>query len=294
MLDFRYHALSLVAVFLALAIGIVLGVTIGDSLLSDAERSLRGNLRANVVSAREDATKAKLAVGARDRMLDQLYPPLVASRLNGERVAVVSWGPLPNDVETGVRDAVSKAGGRLDSISQFDTPLTELKKALGPDVFAAETADDASLKLVGTTLARSLTGGGELARGLRAAFPDAFAGRYKRADAVVFYEAPNPNSGDSSSDAQGVKERSDNRTSTIEQSMLDELRKRTLNVVGVEANDADPSQIPRYKSLKISSSDSVDKSGGQIALVYALAGSKGNFGFKASADQPLPNEVLAP
>ena len=28
MLDFRYHALSLVAVFLALAIGIVLGVTI--------------------------------------------------------------------------------------------------------------------------------------------------------------------------------------------------------------------------------------------------------------------------
>ena len=39
MLDFRYHALSLVAVFLALAIGIVLGVTIGDSLLSDAERS---------------------------------------------------------------------------------------------------------------------------------------------------------------------------------------------------------------------------------------------------------------
>ena len=36
MFDFRYHALSLVAVFLALAIGILLGATIGDSLVSDA------------------------------------------------------------------------------------------------------------------------------------------------------------------------------------------------------------------------------------------------------------------
>ena len=39
MLDFRYHALSLVAVFLALAIGIVLGVTIGDSLVSEADQT---------------------------------------------------------------------------------------------------------------------------------------------------------------------------------------------------------------------------------------------------------------
>ncbi|MDX6684158.1 MAG: Copper transport outer membrane protein MctB, partial [Baekduia sp.] len=59
MLDFRYHALSLVAVFLALAIGIVLGVTIGNSLLTDAERSLRGDLRANVTDAHAEAAKAK-------------------------------------------------------------------------------------------------------------------------------------------------------------------------------------------------------------------------------------------
>src|SRR3954449_6342920 len=105
MLDFRYHALSLVAVFLALAIGIVLGVTIGDSLLSDAEKSLRGNLRANVVNAREDASKARGQVASRDRMLDQIYPALTSGRLSGDRVALVSWGPLPNRVESSVRDA---------------------------------------------------------------------------------------------------------------------------------------------------------------------------------------------
>ena len=291
MLDFRYHALSLVAVFLALAIGIVLGVTIGDSLVSDAERSLRGNLRADVENARSAESKAKTELSGRDRMLDELYPGIVGTRLAGERVAVVSWGPLPNGVESGIRDAVSKGGGRIDSISVFDKPLTSLKKALGNDAFAIQSADDASLQGLGGSLARELASGGHLARSLRSEFPDDFAGRFRRADAVVFYEAPKPDDG---SDAGGVKEREDDRAQTIERAMLDELAKHTINVVGVEASNADPSQIARYKSLDLSSSDSVDKSGGKIALVYALAGAKGNFGLKSSASKPLPDEALVP
>src|SRR5438874_10555506 len=117
MLDFRYHALSLVAVFLALAIGIVLGVTIGDSLLSDAERSLRSNLRASVDNALSGEHQAQSQLAARDRMLDQLYPSLVHNRLRSERIAFVSWGPLPDAVEKGVRDAIHTGGGRLDSVS---------------------------------------------------------------------------------------------------------------------------------------------------------------------------------
>src|SRR5436309_12898029 len=98
MLDFRYHALSLVAVFLALATGIVLGVTIGNSLLSDAERSLRSNLRASVDDALSAKNQAQAQLAGRDRMLDQLYPGMVRGRLRGERVALISWGPLPSNV----------------------------------------------------------------------------------------------------------------------------------------------------------------------------------------------------
>ena len=291
MLDFRYHALSLVAVFLALAIGIVLGVTVGDSLVSDAERSLRGQLRADVDKAHSDAAQAVAELTGRDRMLDQLYPGMVDTRLSGERVAVVSWGPLPNNVEGGVRDAVSKAGGRVDSISVFDTPLTDLKEAMGGDLFAEETADEESLKGLGRNLARAITAGGDLAKSLRSQHPDEFAGRFRRADAIAFYEAPKPDDG---SDQKGVDERADDRARTIEAAMLDELSKHAIAVVGVEATDTDPSQIGRYKALDLSSADSVDKSGGKIALVFTLAGAQGHFGFKSSADQPLPDEALTP
>ena len=51
MLDFRYHALSLVAVFLALGIGILLGTTIGDQLVSEANRDLSTSLRGDVTEA---------------------------------------------------------------------------------------------------------------------------------------------------------------------------------------------------------------------------------------------------
>ena len=291
MLDFRYHALSLVAVFLALAIGIVLGVTVGDSLVSDAERSLRGQLRSDVDKAHSDAAQARSELGGRDRMLDQVYPGMVDTRLSGERVAVVSWGPLPNNIEGGIRDAVSKAGGRVDSISVFDTPLTDLKEAMGSDLFAEETADEESLKALGRNLARAITTGGDLARSLRSRHPDEFAGRFRRADAIAFYEAPKPDDG---SDQKGVEEREDDRARTVEAAMVDELLKHAIAVVGVEATDTDPSQIPRYKSLDLSSSDSVDKSGGKIALVFTLAGAEGQFGFKSTADQPLPDEALTP
>jgi hypothetical protein len=173
----------------------------------------------------------------------------------------------------------------------FDTPLTALKRSLGNNVFAQETADDASLQALGQSLGRSIAGGGLMIKSLESTFPDDFAGRYRRADAVAFFEAPTPSD---TSDAQGVKERADDRARTIEAAMIDELTKHTIAVVGVEATNTDPSEIGRYKSLQLSTTDSVDTSGGRIALVFALAGAKGNFGFKSTADKPLPDEALTP
>jgi hypothetical protein len=245
-----------------------------------------------VTDARADAAKARADLSGRDRMLDELYPVLVDTRLSGERVALVSWGPLPNGVESGVRDAIHQAGGRLDSVSVFDKPLSDLKQALGNDDYAITTVDDTSLDSLGRSLARSLVGGGTLARALRQQSPDDFAGRFRGADAVVFYEAPRPSDG---SDQDGVKERTDDRARTIESGLVDELSQRTIAVVGVEQTSTDPSQIQRYKALKLSATaDSVDKSGGRIALVFALAGAKGNFGLKSSADSALPEEALTP
>jgi hypothetical protein len=283
MLDFRYHALSLVAVFLALAIGIVLGVTIGDSLLSQAEQGLRNDLKSDVVNARAQVDDAEQRLRARDRFIERLRPGLASNRLQGRRVAIVSWGPLPGDVEGGIRDAVKAAGGKLDSESQFVRPLTEMEQAIGTDSFTPLSQDEAGLRSLGRRVAASLVRGGELPAALRDLDGDRYSGRYLSADVVAFFQSPPPRDEDA-----GSKEREDNRGRAFETGLLDGLQSEAAQMVGVEAAGTDPSQIGFYRRESLTSVDSVDLAAGQIALVYALAGADGTFGLKPSALSPLP------
>ena len=58
--------------------------------------------------------------------------------------------------------------------------------------------------------------------------------------------------------------------------------------MGVETTDTDPSQISFFSNQGLTSVDDVDSAGGRIALVLALQGARGSFGYKKTADSPLP------
>jgi hypothetical protein len=70
--------------------------------------------------------------------------------------------------------------------------------------------------------------------------------------------------------------------------MIEGMRATGVPVVGVEQTDTDPSQIPYYVNAGLSTVDDVDIPPGRIALVLTLTGRDGNFGFKQTAQAPLP------
>jgi hypothetical protein len=74
----------------------------------------------------------------------------------------------------------------------------------------------------------------------------------------------------------------------VEQGLIDGLRAAGQPVVGIERTDSNPSQISFYSKQGLSSVDAVDSAGGRVDLVLTLAGSRGNFGYKSTADGPLP------
>jgi hypothetical protein len=273
--DFRYHALSLVAVFLALGIGIVLGSSLGDSLVSAANRDVRGSLRDDVIQARESARTAAAAVENRDDFISASFDRLAGNALRGKRVAIVASGGLPEEIEADVRSAVTDAGGTVDSVSRIDAApdLPDLGKKLGGK-FKPLGSADADLRPLSRRFAQALVrGGGSVGTKLKAAFPDQFAGDYDGADAVVYYRA--------SIDR-------DEQSQRFESALVEGLRKVGGPSVGVEAASTDPSQIPFYDNAGLSTVDNVDQPAGHAALALALAGARGNFGFKDSADAPLP------
>ena len=275
MLDFRYHALSLVAVFLALGIGILLGTTIGDQLVSEANRDLSSSLRGDVTEARREARGAREALEDRERFITEAFERIAGQRLRGRNVAIVASGELPEDVESGVRDAVEDAGGEIAGIAELVPPptLPELGETV-PRRFDGLLANDPRTASLGRAVGRGLAAGGALPRRFADRFPERFRGDFPRSDAVAYFRDPG-------ADRNGDQER-------FEQGLIDGLRSARDPVVGVETLDTDPTQIQFYEDRMPASVDNVDAPGGRIALVLALDGARGSFGYKSSADAPLP------
>jgi hypothetical protein len=273
-LDFRYHALSLVAVFLALGIGIVLGATIGDSVVSQADKDVRSSLRGDLLNALANARKASAQVAQRDRFDTAAFPYIAGGKLRGKRVAIVSSGSLPENVADSARNAVKDAGGTTDSLSNFDAKpdLVGLGSKLGRRFQLLGTAPS-QLRPLGRRIGFGLVTGNRVASRLETAFPDDFTGDYKGADAVIYYRS---------------NEDRDNQSKAFELALVEGLRSAGVPVVGVERTGTDPSQIPAYVKAGLSTVDDLDIPPGRIALVLALGGSSGNFGFKKTAEAPLP------
>lgn len=167
MIDFRYHLVSLISVFLALAVGIILGAgplqgAIGETLTEqvDALRAERTELRTEL-----DATQT--ALDGDERYIDAVGTELVTGSLQDDRVAVVQLGEVDQDVHDGIVNQLETAGANIVSQSVLTEAWTDsaeessretvaggLRANLGA---AAPESDDPSATL-GAALALALTG----------------------------------------------------------------------------------------------------------------------------------------
>ncbi|MDR1151416.1 MAG: copper transporter, partial [Bifidobacteriaceae bacterium] len=94
MINFRYHLVSLICVFLALAVGIVLGAgPLRDPITANLDAQVT-SLREEKDSLREDLASAEADLDYRDGILETLVPIAVDAMLPAVQVALVSVGPV--------------------------------------------------------------------------------------------------------------------------------------------------------------------------------------------------------
>jgi hypothetical protein len=112
-IDFRYHVVSIVAVFLALAIGIVLGSTELQGTTIDVLKNTSQQVKSqydaahakNVQLSQQVARDAAVAQAGEARLLDGL--------LTGQRVVLVNAPGAPGGVVTGLTSALHQAGATV-------------------------------------------------------------------------------------------------------------------------------------------------------------------------------------
>ena len=279
MFDLRYHVASLAAVFLALIIGILVGVGIASQTsVSESDRKLLeqriSDLQRDVESARNQADLLRRQQEAGTGYIEGSYAAVMNGRLTGTRIALLFLGPVASGVRGAVERTIDDASG---------PPITRSRALQLPvdsaAVLGAAPSDSGSLSLdeIGRRLGRELVAGGDTPFSDSLAtviVQDSRGGSEREVDAVVLAQ-----------------------TAAITQPATRRfiggfyagVRGSGVPVVGVERSDEQPSRIPIYRARGLSSVDSVDTAIGRVALAVLLAGGEeGQYGMKPTADAVVP------
>jgi hypothetical protein len=285
MFDLRYHVASLAAVFLALIIGILVGVGIADRGYLD--KGTRGLLEQQVAKLQKQLDKTAQQAGNLGREQDaarayinQTYPVLVRNRLHGKRLAIVFVGSVDGGARSAVNRALTDAGGEQLRLRVLTVPIdgSKIDATLAATPKAGSFGGQGRFESLGRALGQELMLGGDTP--LWNALTDVLVeqregGSKDPADGVVVVRTAKPQ--------KGV-------TSRFLLGLYAGLGSAGVPAVGVEATDARKSAITVYRQAGLSSVDDIDTPAGRLALVLLLQGApSGQYGVKKTADEALPS-----
>ncbi|MFN8112371.1 MAG: copper transporter [Solirubrobacterales bacterium] len=276
----RYHAASLAAVFIALAVGILIGIGLADDVVSSASEELEASLRSDLQAAEEKSDDLQTEVDRGDRFSSQIVPEVLAGKLVGRRVALIELGGADDQLVSDARDAIESADGELAAVAQIALPPDE--QALIDDLpprYAGLKRDSDSLTKIGEAVGRELAGGGPTIRRLSPDLFARFSGDLRGVDDLVIARVPPDDLSAGERDA----------TETFEAGILDGAAAAPADDVGAELTTTDPSTLGPFIDAGIPTVDHLDLPAGAIGLVYALDGFAGNFGVKEEASGLLPD-----
>jgi hypothetical protein len=277
----RYHATSLIAVFLALAVGILIGAEFGGDALTQTRKNLENSLVGNLQDARSHVEDLNGELGNANEFDEKVYPVLTRDRLQGQRIALIAFGNLPSEITSAVEDALGPTGAKLVGVGVVREPVdtSGLADELASTRFAEIATDPEQMNELGTGVGRQIVIGGTLPEVVRGGLFAHASGEFGPLDAVIVVR--------DQPEGMGPVQRS--TANALETSMVRGMSATGVPTVGVESTTTEPSSIGFFQANDLSTVDDVDTTAGQLALVYALGGDEGSFGVKSSADRLLPD-----
>ena len=315
MISFRYHIVSIVSVFLALAVGIALG---GGPLKGEVDNTLVDQVKADRATKADLAaqiTSLKAANRFTDEFATQVAPSLLGSSLKGRSVNLVVLPTASQNDVTSVAQLVGTAGGTvggtlrvgnglvdpgnkqlvdqlgsqlLDGTSGVDVPADAspyerigilIARAIGTDKPGGDTVDDAaSTILAGLSTAGMMSAEGDLRR---------------RSDLVLFIAGVGSGTAD---ERQG--------SNAIIDTLVKSVDQNTAGVVlaGPLASARPGGAVKAVRddvvaARDVSTVDALGRTAGQVVTVMALAeqarGKAGHYGAVDAANGPMPGARLA-
>ena len=309
MIDFRYHLVSLISVFLALAVGVVLGA-------GPLQNSLGTALNDQVTALRENrnATQAKLeqtetAVNERDSYITQAASSLLPGTLASKSVAMVLLPDAKAEdadaITTQLKSAGATVTGRVSMTSTWvDVSRENYRSNLSGQVqghLGSASSQDAN-GILGEALAKALTANDDSSRVLMdmlSVTEDKSGTPFVNVDSALTAPAemivvvgPRPQA--SSGKGATVEASPGEDPKAWAKALAGTASRAPTVVVGSADGDDNVVSIIRSEGAKVTTIDSVGQVAASVstplalALVSTRAGTIGHYGFDKGADAVMP------
>ncbi|HLS73441.1 MAG TPA: copper transporter, partial [Actinomycetaceae bacterium] len=321
MIDFRYHLVSLIAVFLALALGIVLGAgplnqPLGDQLTGQVEE-----LREDRDRLRTDLEVSRMEVEYRDTFIDEIAPAALGSRLEGRAVALIALpGAVADDVDD-IGRRLEQAGAVVTGQVQVTEAWTDPNTATFRSSFSGQILsyldpmpDDGADPgvILGTALAQALTRGD--AEGVPLDDAQTLLELFVSADSPLVEVVEEPEQAANATVLIGPRTEEITEETEPEPEEVEEREQRLATelalargaaataegsvVAGSAATERDLISLIRESGAEVTTVDSVTEVTGRMSVPMALAanisGTVEHYGVGAEADAVVPPSVYLP
>jgi hypothetical protein len=317
-ISLRYHIVSLVAVFLALALGIVVGSTVLQEGTVSALRATSQEVRQRSEENRTENLILKQEISRLQTFGTAVLPELVQDRLKGRSVVLVDTDKVDSGLRDGVRKVLEDAGANVDGQITFaddrlalgaDADRTAMARLLAveaaaPDVLRGELVEKLAARLATSTALPQEDG--QRASDMLTGLQDAdFLADLKLSRPLAAGTDPFPRQG---SIFVLLGPAATATTALAPDAFLVPLADQVSTQTGGPVAGAEAAAVPkqtswiialrdnRAVSRQVSGIDSVDTVYGQLALVQALQGSlqqlpAGQYGIKDGASGLLPERT---
>jgi len=311
MIDFRYHLVSIVAVFLALAVGIVVGTAALNGPIQDVLNDNISRLSSDKRALEADVQELRGQVRASDEFALAVGPGLVSATLTDRRVLLVSTPETPPDLVERLTPLLEQAGAEVTGTLQLLPALSDPQSAAlvedlvaqvlpaGVELPNGSAVEQATAELAAALVRQVDAGGVEAgeAQAVVSAFDEADLVQFSSADetlqsatlAVVLTDGP-PDELDGAQQSQ--------QQAVLE--LTSELDQRSDGAVlaGPTGSAGERGTVRALRddsgvAAEVSTVDNTDTGTGLVAVVLALReqlnGAVGRYGTGAGAAGALPS-----
>lgn len=293
LIDFKFHIFSLMAIFLALGIGIVVGITlISDDSLVTEQKIIIDRLEEDFKALREESRENKKEItvfkntnDSYEQFIEAILPGLVKGRLDGKNVAIINTNHYMST--DSLEDKIKLAGANVVSLtkvnSNFDFNDDTMKSILVTNLGMGNVKNTNEL----ITMIAKL-----MAQGILYGFEPEKLAILQRIDLIQF-SGTVEDVLDKVVIVGGKHVQNDSLVKSFDLTLISYFLEKGIKVAATEQSNVPYSSMSLYQTKNIPTVDNIDTAIGQVALIYALEGMPGHYGIKSTANNILPdlNEI---